>query len=31
VHASRLRKKLGGNWVQTVWGIGYRLAPGIDP
>ncbi len=27
VHVSRLRKKLGaGSWVQTVWGIGYRLA-----
>jgi DNA-binding response OmpR family regulator len=27
VHVSRLRKKLGaGNHVQTVWGIGYRLA-----
>jgi two-component system response regulator MtrA len=26
VHVSRLRKKLGdGDWVQTVWGIGYRL------
>ena len=27
VHASRLRKKLGrGSFVETVWGIGYRLA-----
>jgi DNA-binding response OmpR family regulator len=26
VHVSRLRKKLGrGNFVETVWGIGYRL------
>jgi len=26
VHVSRLRKKLGeGSWVETVWGIGYRL------
>ncbi len=29
VHVSRLRKKLGahGAKVETVWGIGYRLAP----
>ncbi|HWL87072.1 MAG TPA: response regulator transcription factor [Polyangiaceae bacterium] len=28
VHVSRLRKKLGsGAFVETVWGIGYRLAP----
>jgi DNA-binding response OmpR family regulator len=27
VHVSRLRKKLGaGTYVETVWGIGYRLA-----
>ena len=27
VHVSRLRKKLGpGNFVETVWGIGYRLS-----
>ena len=27
VHVSRLRKKLGaGGYVETVWGIGYRLA-----
>jgi DNA-binding response OmpR family regulator len=27
VHVSRLRKKLGpGSFVDTVWGIGYRLA-----
>ena len=27
VHVSRLRKKLGrGDLVETVWGIGYRLA-----
>lgn len=26
VHVSRLRKKLGrGTFVETVWGIGYRL------
>lgn len=31
VHVSRLRKKLGpGTFVETVWGIGYRLAPGQD-
>jgi two-component system response regulator MtrA len=29
VHVSRLRKKLGpGSFVQTVWGIGYRLSDG---
>jgi DNA-binding response OmpR family regulator len=28
VHVSRLRKKLGGRFIETVWGIGYRLAPG---
>jgi DNA-binding response OmpR family regulator len=29
VHVSRLRKKLGpGSYVETVWGIGYRLAAG---
>ena len=28
-HVSRLRKKLGpGVSIETVWGIGYRLAPG---
>jgi len=28
VHVSRLRKKLGpGTFVETVWGIGYRLVP----
>lgn len=26
VHASRLRKKLGPGMLETVWGIGYRLA-----
>jgi two-component system response regulator MtrA len=26
VHASRLRRKLGGKLIETVWGIGYRLA-----
>ena len=26
VHVSRLRKKLGADLVQTVWGVGYRLA-----
>ncbi len=33
VHVSRLRKKLGaeGKRVETVWGIGYRLAVGEDP
>jgi two-component system response regulator MtrA len=26
VHVSRLRKKLGrGTFIETVWGIGYRL------
>jgi two-component system response regulator MtrA len=31
VHVSRLRKKLGrGTFVETVWGIGYRLAAGRD-
>jgi two-component system, OmpR family, response regulator MtrA len=31
VHVSRLRKKLGrGSFVETVWGIGYRLAAGRD-
>ncbi|HNH45684.1 MAG TPA: winged helix-turn-helix domain-containing protein, partial [Myxococcota bacterium] len=25
VHASRLRKKLGG-YIETVWGVGYRLS-----
>jgi two-component system response regulator MtrA len=30
VHVSRLRKKLGpaGARIETVWGVGYRLAPG---
>ena len=29
VHASRLRKKLGpGTFIETVWGIGYRLKAG---
>jgi DNA-binding response OmpR family regulator len=32
VHVSRLRKKLGGaGWIETVWGIGYRLAKGGEP
>jgi DNA-binding response OmpR family regulator len=26
VHASRLRKKVGEGVIETVWGIGYRLA-----
>lgn len=26
VHASRLRKKIGPGLIETVWGIGYRLA-----
>jgi two-component system response regulator MtrA len=31
VHVSRLRKKLGrGNFVETVWGIGYRLVERPD-
>jgi len=31
VHVSRLRKKLGvGPFVETVWGIGYRLATSKD-
>ncbi len=31
VHVSRLRKKLGrGNFVETVWGIGYRLVARPD-
>jgi two-component system response regulator MtrA len=31
VHVSRLRKKLGaGSFVETVWGIGYRLAVARD-
>ncbi len=30
VHVSRLRKKLGVAVVETVWGIGYRLATGKD-
>ncbi|MCB9891898.1 MAG: response regulator transcription factor [Planctomycetes bacterium] len=33
VHMSRLRKKLGayGKLVATVWGVGYRLEPPVDP
>jgi two-component system response regulator MtrA len=32
VHVSRLRKKLGdsGKHIQTVWGIGYRLASKLE-
>lgn len=31
VHVSRIRKKLGpGTFVETVWGVGYRLLPGRD-
>ena len=31
VHVSRLRKKLGpGTFVETVWGIGYRLVRGVE-
>jgi DNA-binding response OmpR family regulator len=28
-HVLRLRKKLGeaGEWIETVWGVGYRFAP----
>lgn len=32
VHVSRLRRKLGaGHGVETVWGVGYRLALGGNP
>src|SRR5262249_22826156 len=33
VHVSRVRKKLGaeGGRIETVWGIGYRLAAGRNP
>ncbi len=33
VHVSRLRKKLGdaGAWVETVWGIGYRMRASEEP
>ncbi|MHC4375026.1 MAG: response regulator transcription factor [Planctomycetota bacterium] len=33
VHVSRVRKKLGpcGSYLQTVWGIGYRLEPQATP
>lgn len=30
VHISRLRKKLGAPLIETVWGIGYRLAADRD-
>jgi two-component system, OmpR family, response regulator MtrA len=31
VHVSRLRKKLGKvTFIETVWGIGYRLKAGVD-
>ena len=31
VHVSRIRKKLGtGSFVETVWGVGYRLLPGRE-
>ncbi|MDB5212465.1 MAG: DNA-binding response regulator [Myxococcaceae bacterium] len=31
VHVSRIRKKLGtGTFVETVWGVGYRLLPGRE-
>lgn len=31
-HISRLRKKLGRELVETVWGVGYRLSPVcVDP
>ncbi|MCB9765033.1 MAG: response regulator transcription factor [Alphaproteobacteria bacterium] len=26
VHASRLRRKVGADLIETVWGVGYRLA-----
>jgi DNA-binding response OmpR family regulator len=32
VHVSHLRRKLGdAGWIETVWGIGYRLAAGAGP
>jgi len=31
VHVSRLRKKLGGGFIKTVWGIGYRLTAEQEP
>ncbi|XXF75969.1 response regulator transcription factor [Myxococcaceae bacterium GXIMD 01537] len=32
VHVSRLRRKLGPeHGLETVWGVGYRLAPGEGP
>lgn len=31
-HLSRLRKKLGNGIIETVWGVGYRLAgPRVEP
>lgn len=32
-HVVRLRRKLGdvGDWIATVWGVGYRLEPGSEP
>lgn len=29
VHVSRLRKKIGADLIETVWGVGYRLA--VEP
>lgn len=32
-HIGRLRKKIGpkaGKYIQTVWGIGYRFAEGVE-
>ena len=29
--ASRLRRKLGNGMIQSVWGVGYRLLPFVDP
>ncbi len=30
-HVHRLRRKLGGGWIATVHGVGYRFDPGADP
>uniref|UniRef100_UPI002A81B4C8 winged helix-turn-helix domain-containing protein n=1 Tax=Hungatella effluvii TaxID=1096246 RepID=UPI002A81B4C8 len=24
-HVAQLRKKLGGNWIENVYGVGYRM------
>ncbi|MFH0917135.1 MAG: response regulator transcription factor [bacterium] len=33
VHVGQLRKKLGswGRMIQTVWGLGYKVDPGVTP